>query len=437
MSKRAEENYENLKKNKIIKIGVIGNSNIGKSFILSKLSKTKLPSGSSIKTIGLSIKYPDLEQYKDRKIVLIDSAGLETPVLNEEENKKEEDNNEEEENKKQEENNEEEEKNDENQNMDENRNNNRNQNKNEILNNNETENRNKSLKNVNKNSENENKTLDNIEINEIFKEKSREKLITELFLRNYIINNSDILIIVVGQLTYSEQKLLIKIKNEIKRNNINKPLFIIHNLMNFITVEQVNNYIKETLLKCVTFDLEEGHKISTKTQSKLGVYFYEKNSNPKIFHLIFANEGSKAGNYFNDFTLEKLEENFIGVTDLKNFDAVESVKERFIEISKEIIETNESAITKNDFENSEKKMIKLNTSKDIVLKKYYIDELGFSNLKINGFEPTYNYYKKEKDNQIIIRVEVPGNFELLPEIEYSGQYTKIKLTGEKKKDKEP
>ena len=207
--------------------------------------------------------------------------------------------------------------------------------------------------------------------------------------------------------------------------------------MNFITVEQVNNYIKETLLKCVTFDLEEGHKISTKTQSKLGVYFYEKNSNPKIFHLIFANEGSKAGNYFNDFTLEKLEENFIGVTDLKNFDAVESVKERFIEISKEIIETNESAITKNDFENSEKKMIKLNTSKDIVLKKYYIDELGFSNLKINGFEPTYNYYKKEKDNQIIIRVEVPGNFELLPEIEYSGQYTKIKLTGEKKKDKEP
>ncbi len=39
-----------------------------------------LPSGVSIKTEGLSIKYPELE---DRKIVLLDSAGLETPVLKE------------------------------------------------------------------------------------------------------------------------------------------------------------------------------------------------------------------------------------------------------------------------------------------------------------------------------------------------------------------
>ena len=42
-----------------------------------------MPSGTSIKTEGLSIKYPDLEGFKDRKIVLIDSAGLETPVLKE------------------------------------------------------------------------------------------------------------------------------------------------------------------------------------------------------------------------------------------------------------------------------------------------------------------------------------------------------------------
>ena len=42
---------------------------------------------------------------------------------------------------------------------------------------------------------------------------------TELF---YIIHNSDILIIVVGLLTYSEQKLLNRIKNELKRAKINK-----------------------------------------------------------------------------------------------------------------------------------------------------------------------------------------------------------------------
>ena len=48
----------------------------------------------------------------------------------------------------------------------------------------------------------------NINKNDLFKEKSREKLITELFLQNYIMYYSDILIIVVDSLSFSEQKLL-------------------------------------------------------------------------------------------------------------------------------------------------------------------------------------------------------------------------------------
>ena len=81
-SKRAEKDYESFIKDSVIKIGVIGNSNKGKSFLLSKISKINLPSGTSIRTEGLSIKYPELnEKYKNRKIVLLDSAGLETPVL--------------------------------------------------------------------------------------------------------------------------------------------------------------------------------------------------------------------------------------------------------------------------------------------------------------------------------------------------------------------
>ena len=195
MNERGKKNYELYKNEDIIKIGVIGNANKGKSFILSKISKINLPSGTSIRTEGLSIKYPELETFEYRKIALLDSAGLETPVLRENEEKEE----------------------------------------------------------ISK---------------ELFREKSREKLITELFLQNYIIHNSDILILVVGIFTYSEQKLLNRIKSEIQRAKLNKPLYIIHNLKTYISTEQVKNYINKFLLKSATFKLVEGHKTTTKVEKK-------------------------------------------------------------------------------------------------------------------------------------------------------------------------
>ena len=368
MSKRAEEKYLNLTKEKIIKVGVIGNSNKGKSFLLSKLSKIDLPSGTSIRTEGLSIKYPELELFKDRKIALLDSAGLETPVLKEE---------------------------------------------------------NPENKNVNEEKSDK----------EMFKEKSREKLITELFLQNYIINNTDILIVVIGILTYSEQKLLNRIKTEIQRAKLKKPLYIIHNLITYITVAQVKEYIDTTLLKSATFNLEEGHKISTQKESKKGVYYYEKNYDPKIYHLIFANEDSEAGIYYNNFTLDFLESEYQRVTDLTSYDVIKTIKERFIEISKEFIEKLDNPLNKNDFDNSNNKLIKLNNINNITLKKCLIDELGFSNLKSFGFEPTYNYYKK--NDKIIVRVEAPGNSTIKSSIHGAGEYTFIRLKGDKKRDKEP
>ena len=83
MNDKGKQNYEKYNKTKNLKIGVIGNSNKGKSFLLSQISKTYLPSGTSIRTEGLSIKYPELEGHENRKIILLDSAGLETPVLRE------------------------------------------------------------------------------------------------------------------------------------------------------------------------------------------------------------------------------------------------------------------------------------------------------------------------------------------------------------------
>ena len=55
----------------------------------------------------------------------------------------------------------------------------------------------------------------------------------------------------------------------------------------------------------------------TSTKEENDIYFFEKNIEPKIYHLIFANEGSEAGNYYNNFTLDFLEKSYIGTFSIR------------------------------------------------------------------------------------------------------------------------
>ena len=61
MSDAGKKNYDQYKKEPIISIGVIGNENKGKSTILKKISDFDIPTGFTIKTEGLSIKYPEIK----------------------------------------------------------------------------------------------------------------------------------------------------------------------------------------------------------------------------------------------------------------------------------------------------------------------------------------------------------------------------------------
>ena len=85
-----------------------------------------------------------------------------------------------------------------------------------------------------------------------------------------------------------------------------------------------------------------------------------------------------------------------------------------------------------------KKMIVLkDNKKNLVLKKCYIDELGFQSFKGNGFEPQYNFFRNDK--YLEIKVELPGTVEIskVKRALYIGDTTNIKINGNKKKDKYP
>jgi len=416
-NENGRKKYESHKNKESLIIGVLGNNNKGKSFLLSKLSKIKLLSGTSINTEGLSVKYPDLKKYKKRNLILLDSAGLETPVLKK-------------------------------------------------INNNENQ-----IEIEPDNNEKE------IEQNKEFKENARDKIMTELFLQNFIIKVSDILLIVVGKLTYSEQLLINKIKVESKKQDKGR-IFIIHNLQEFRAVEQVQDYIKNTLLKCSTFDLVKRTWISTQKnednneeeedekeikqgennnennddkeidkdendESKLveihfnEVIHYGDKKKLEIHHLILANEYSEAGNVYNHYAYNFIEYSYNLITEREKFDIFDQVKEKFQTISPIILndDIKEFIFTENEKILEEKK-IKLSYEKDLTLKKCFTDELGFSFFKTGDFEPKYNYFKPD-EHTLEVRVEVPGNSKCYTSQKIAVDEVIITIYGQKKIDKTP
>ena len=374
---------ENLKQTdeSSIKIGVVGNGNKGKSFILSKISDIELPIGESIKTKGLSIKFPKLDNHINRNITLLDSAGQETPVLNNEKNI-----------------------------------------------------------NTNTNINFDNQISNEISNTDSLTEKSRDKLLTEFFLQNYIVKYSDLLIIVVGILTFSEQKLINKIKKTFLKFGKKGQLIVIHNLQSYVTVEQVENYINDTLLKSDTFNLKEEFEISkelTDLENKnefQWCYYYEPKSSPNTIHLIFAREKSEAGNFYNQKSIHHIYEILNTINEKEPLNLLKNIKDLFMIISGEILETD---INENDIECKDDK-IKLNITEkksELKLKKCSIDELDMNHFFTSGFEPKYCYYVNK--DMLTIICEIPGevsdeNFNI--QSDFQNGKCIIKIEGDKKND---
>ena len=222
----------------LLKIGILGNGNIGKSFLLSRLMNEDIPSGYSVITEGLSLKIN-----KEKSYALLDSAGLQTPLLIKENNY-------------------------------------------------------------------ENKSLDHEEYIKLYRDKTQ----TENFIQNLILTLSEMLIIVVGKLTFNEQRLINRIKNVLSDQKSKKTIFILHNLFNFQTKKQVEEYIEDTLMKLARF------------------YFVEKEKdNPfDTYHLLMAREHTEAGDYFNEYTYKFLRERFNGFPHRATLSILDEIKKNLL-----------------------------------------------------------------------------------------------------------
>ena len=349
-----------------------------------------------------------MDEFKNRKIILLDSAGLETPILKADNNiitkggpEKE----------------------------------------NEIKESDIIENGNDEIKPEDKREN----------VHDLFENKSRDIIQLELFLQNFIIKYSDVLILILGKLTINEQKLLLKVNSHIKNLDRKKPLIVIHNLKDFETKKQVDDYLEEILKKSSTFSLEDNSNINLEKEVSEWKPLFEPKSEPKIYHLIYAKKGSDAGKYYNKKAIEHIYKLITSITDKEPFDPIEKIKNYFSEISETILENpireedliyNDDVIADVIDENDNKKLVSKimlkEQSKEIILKKCLIDELGI--VQGNSFNAQYSYYITDKN--VFVYVELPGKFpDKKDDIEYAdvnidtqaeGSYYIIKITGRKK-----
>ncbi len=240
-------------------------------------------------------------------------------------------------------------------------------------------------------------------------------------------------------------------KSQIKNLYRREPLIVIHNLKEFETRKQVDDYLENILKKSSTFSLEDNSNINLEKEESEWKPLFEPKTEPKIYHLIYAKKGSDAGKYYNKKAIEHIYKLITSITDKEAFDPIESIKNYFSEISETILENpigkedliyNDDVIADVIDENDNKKLVSKimlkEQSKEIILKKCLIDELGI--VQGNSFNAQYSYYITDKN--VFVYVELPGKFpDKKDDIEYAdvnidpqaeGSYYIIKITGRKK-----
>ena len=362
---------KNDKRNTVV--SVVGNNNVGKTYILSKLSNIEIPDGFNITTKGLSAIYYEDPEYEDSNIIFLYTAGFERPLC-------------------------------ENDNFNfETKNEN-------YLKLNEEEKKNVSIKNY--------LTEDEF-ITQIMKF-TRDRQNTDYFLQKFIMNSANILLCIVNLLNLSDHKFL----NRIIEENKNKKIFIIHNLKTLKTKKEVQDYIDEILLKLITSKLQKAISIKIHDENKKNnveenkfyyrqVFENEDNYHRDVIHLFMANDNSEAGEYYNKSTLEFIKFQIIAFCNNYKFPIIEKVKDFLYEHSEDFfnvpLENSDDIKIIDDNENGKKLKY---TGESFELKECYFDELGNANFIQSNYKPSYRAYKvKYKDengesNKLIIDVEI-------------------------------
>ncbi len=263
----------------------------------------------------------------------------------------------------------------------------------------------------------------------------KDQKVCEILLSDFIFQECNVLIAVVEQLSFAEQEMIITLINRLKLkevyNNIERrKLIIIHNLMNISKSKDIDKFVKNTLLKSMTFSLEPQF-VEDHEDEKYNLTVYnqkiENNDNDKleIVHLVIGNDKVEEIRTKYNEPVFKYIRDYIKIGDLRKFDILNSFKD-FIKTSyHKFINTN--IFDDNPLKLGEKKDVKVYTDKKLEniadkvlvpigvenkekIKDFVFKNFFFSDGIYHSAEPLYSakVIEYEKRPYLEILVEMSG-----------------------------
>ncbi|KAL4442561.1 hypothetical protein ABPG74_006963 [Tetrahymena malaccensis] len=334
-------------------VGMQGQRNKGKTFLLNSLINSEFPSDYNVSTPGICLKF---DHFENKNIIYIDSEGLSCPIEIDYDN-------------------------------------------------------NANYKKLKEKLENDgvlDQEIDKLLQNDI-SNKHLDQKVTEQLQQGFIIQSSHILFIVVSNITQDDQKLIHTISQQLAGDNKPKEVYIVHNLKETHNQKYIEYYIQKLKL---LYPLRDMPIPTYKHENQNNILFVDCINN-NFNHLIMANSKSQAGEYYNKFTLHYLKQRIALCQEVTNFNAIEKVKEYFNQNLSNFVVLKKTDIQ--EIQEKDRSFLKYDQINDAIVlqEQYKIEKVKELSVNVFGFlQKDYLYSIYNKDDSRILIVEIPGKINI-------------------------
>ncbi|KAL4442568.1 hypothetical protein ABPG74_006970 [Tetrahymena malaccensis] len=244
--------------------------------------------------------------------------------------------------------------------------------------------------------------------NEIILQSKFQK-ITELMQQGFIIQQSQILILVVSNINQEEWNYIYSISNSVGKDpsqNL-KKMFVVHNLKHINQPESVKKYIQE--IKNI-YPLRQQQIIYFEQPLYKQNSIFIDNMNQNVNHLFIAKEKSQAGEEYNKFAIDYLKEEIAHCKQQIKFDLIQKFMVYLNQNIKSYLtlkcyEQNQD-LKDNDFVEYDEQ------NRVIQLKReYHIEKINYlqMNLGIIQNQCQYSLVSNELNNKLYLLVQIPNS----------------------------